>query len=285
MEQTRKMVSRQEAAEILRCTPQTISNWVKKGTLKSHKINGRLFVDADTIDILKDTAFEMETARKEVEALRDDYLRQKQELETLVNAKREEIGLYKTSFISRITKDMIAAMLQSYGDCLPQREYETLCSLMKNGDLNYIADLLDLTPMRVMQIADRACKRIRFIRYDKVREENHVLRSKIRELEKMNEKLKLGIPVEPQVGNPLLEKHVIDCDFSVRALNVMRRLEIQTVGDLIKTKRIELLKCRNVGRKTLAEIEEFIETNGLENCAENVFSESKSHRHGIDLFR
>lgn len=279
------MVSRNEAAEILRCTPQTVSNWVKKGVLKSHKINGRLFVDADTIDILKDTAIEMETAKKEVEALRDDYLRQKQELETLVNAKREELGLYKSSFISRITKDMIAAMLKSYGDCLPQREYETLCSIMKNGDLDYIADLLDLTPMRVMQIADRACKRIRFIRYDKVREENRVMRSRIRELEKMNEKLKLGIPLEPQVGNPLLEKEVVECDFSVRALNIMRHLGIETVGDLIKTKRIELLKCRNMGRKTLAEIDKFIETNGLETCAENVFSDTKSNRHGIDLLR
>ena len=117
------------------------------------------------------------------------------------------------------------------------------------------------------------------------REENHVLRSRIRELEKMNEKLKLGIPLEPQVGNPLLEKEVVECDFSVRALNIMRHIGIETVGDLIKTRRIELLKCRNAGRKTLAEIDEFIETNGLETCAENVFSDTKSNRHGIDLFR
>ena len=53
-----RMISRQSAAELLDCTTQTVTNWVKRGLINGHQINGSLMVDRDSIlqyfDSLKD---------------------------------------------------------------------------------------------------------------------------------------------------------------------------------------------------------------------------------------
>jgi DNA-directed RNA polymerase alpha subunit len=56
---------------------------------------------------------------------------------------------------------------------------------------------------------------------------------------------------------------VEELDLSVRALNCLKRLKIEYVGDLIQKPRIELLKMRNFGRTSLAEINEKLAQLGL----------------------
>lgn len=61
----------------------------------------------------------------------------------------------------------------------------------------------------------------------------------------------------------LLNQHLQDMDLSVRALNCLRAAEVDTLGQLVKYHRADLLKFRNFGKKSLTELDELLERNGL----------------------
>ena len=61
----------------------------------------------------------------------------------------------------------------------------------------------------------------------------------------------------------LLNQRLVDMDLSVRALNCLKAAEVDTLGQLVKYHRSDLLKFRNFGKKSLTELDELLETNGL----------------------
>lgn len=258
------MLSRQDAAEFLRCTQQTVSNYVSSGVLKGHKINGRLFVDADTLYAIADTVDDIETAKKRIAELRDECETERRALEDAVNEKREELALYKSSPVSRLTRFAVTSMIRSFSEVLPRPELEVLVDLVNNGNPDYTAQKMDTTVKNVIKAAERACGRMRIARYDKKVKENEYLRKRIAELERENECLRKGVACGVgEQDNPVLKYKISDCDFSVRTITCMKAIGIETVGDLLGTSIKEIAKYRNVGRKTIAELENFAETNGL----------------------
>ena len=62
----------------------------------------------------------------------------------------------------------------------------------------------------------------------------------------------------------LLKKDICDTELSVRTINCLRWAEIDTLGDLTKRKVSDILKIRNLGRKSFKEIENLFERYGLE---------------------
>ncbi len=60
-----------------------------------------------------------------------------------------------------------------------------------------------------------------------------------------------------------LEMSIDDLDFSVRAYNCLKRANINTLGDLVEKTEIEMMKIRNLGKKSLKEINDKIRELGL----------------------
>ncbi|MGC9470160.1 MAG: DNA-directed RNA polymerase subunit alpha [Bacteroidales bacterium] len=61
----------------------------------------------------------------------------------------------------------------------------------------------------------------------------------------------------------LLKTKLVDLDLSVRALNCLKAAEVETLGDLVKFNRNDLLKFRNFGKKSLTELDELLESMNL----------------------
>ncbi len=61
----------------------------------------------------------------------------------------------------------------------------------------------------------------------------------------------------------LLNQRLQDIDLSVRALNCLKAAEVSTLGELVTYHRSDLLKFRNFGKKSLTELDELLERNGL----------------------
>lgn len=61
----------------------------------------------------------------------------------------------------------------------------------------------------------------------------------------------------------VLQTPVDELELSVRSHNCLRAANIRTIADLVKRDESELLKFRNFGRKSLAELSEIIEAEGL----------------------
>lgn len=62
----------------------------------------------------------------------------------------------------------------------------------------------------------------------------------------------------------ILKTKLIDMDLSVRAVNCLKSAEIETLGDLVAIHKTDLLKFRNFGKKSLAELEELVKSKGLD---------------------
>jgi len=60
-----------------------------------------------------------------------------------------------------------------------------------------------------------------------------------------------------------LETSIDDLDFSVRAYNCLKRAGVNTLGDLTSKSEIEMMKIRNLGKKSLKEVIDKIKDMGL----------------------
>ena len=78
----------------------------------------------------------------------------------------------------------------------------------------------------------------------------------------MNEYINHGI-ISTQ-DNPILSKRLVDCELSVRTLNICHANGIETLGDLTKLHKTDWLKYRNGGKKSLIELDDLLAANGLE---------------------
>lgn len=56
----------------------------------------------------------------------------------------------------------------------------------------------------------------------------------------------------------LLKTKLSDQDLSVRALNCLKAAEVETIGELVRFNRNDLLKFRNFGKKSLSELDELL---------------------------
>ncbi|MDP4186896.1 MAG: DNA-directed RNA polymerase subunit alpha [Bacteroidota bacterium] len=61
----------------------------------------------------------------------------------------------------------------------------------------------------------------------------------------------------------LLKTKLVDLDLSVRALNCLKAAEVETLGDLVKFNKNDLLKFRNFGKKSLTELDQLLDTMNL----------------------
>ena len=60
-----------------------------------------------------------------------------------------------------------------------------------------------------------------------------------------------------------LETSIDDLDFSVRAYNCLKRAGVNTLGDLTEKSELEMMKIRNLGKKSLKEVMDKIKDMGL----------------------
>ncbi len=60
-----------------------------------------------------------------------------------------------------------------------------------------------------------------------------------------------------------LETPIDDLDFSVRAYNCLKRTNVNTLGDLTEKTELEMMKIRNLGKKSLKEVIDKIKEMGL----------------------
>ena len=92
----------------------------------------------------------------------------------------------------------------------------------------------------------------------------------------LNEHLKLFIDLSDEVGmaevlvekddkgkEKILEMTIEDLDLSVRSFNCLKRAGINTVDDLINKSEEEMMKVRNLGKKSFDEVKEKLQQLGF----------------------
>lgn len=292
-----KLIQVTEAAERIGVSRQTLENWGKNGTLRIRtmgKTGNAHWVDADTIDELGDTMQEVEHARemlkKELADIQSEY---RKERDLLRDLRREVMMIGK--FGSGVDKKEfylhIPIMLCELG-ILKEREARIMCMVINGDDIGWIAEQYGLTRSRIAQIFYKGCRKASYLENIKahldefermkidnaelkgcvktLRQELEAYRKAEQDLKDMNTAEYIEDIKKKDEMLKLFGTRLVDCDISVRALNCLRYYrdlegskDIETIGDLCKLHKTDLLKQRNFGKKSLIELDDFLEDRGL----------------------
>lgn len=82
---------------------------------------------------------------------------------------------------------------------------------------------------------------------------------------------------DEKVPNKKLDKKIEDLDLSVRSYNCLKRANINTVGELTQRTEEEMMKVRNLGRKSLKEVVQKLHDIGLDLRAYEEASEEEEY--------
>jgi hypothetical protein len=266
-------IGRNEAAIMLGCTMQTISNYLKDGLIIAKTVNKKVMIDRRSLTMMAPDLTEIYNLGKKVEEAKQQLSKELKDLESKQAQLRKTAGLLDNSIIHRVNEKFILSMLGYNG--LVQREQDVVQMLVEGLSLDYIADYYDITRERTRQIAEKACRKLfaNITRFKNLSEQNNSLmelNAKLRDANKMlSESIKQNEAdiEEKQVEInkeelALFATPLVDFDLSVRALNCLKSAEIETFGQLISMDKGELLRFRNFGKKSLAELNELVTSKG-----------------------
>lgn len=275
-------ITRNKAAEILGLSRQTISNYIKQGLIGSCVgEHGILYVNSDDVEKYAHK-YKMLAAN---EKIIDDKLKE-------VKAHKRAINVELTELRNRATANgklaanavcmlfgVINAM--SYIGITPKlsyRESQILKDIINGMTYDELSIKYGLSATRIRQIVEKTCNKLTDNEDIAIAEiaTNQYLRNVIDGLKKKLKavqtsydeyrRAKGDVPVSSVILPPLiLGKDVSDCGFPVRILNMFRWCDVYTVGDLLRKfhGKSDLDKIRNLGKKSVCIILDFIEENHL----------------------
>ncbi|MBK7362790.1 MAG: hypothetical protein IPJ01_10880 [Micavibrio sp.] len=147
--------------------------------------------------------------------------------------------------------------------------------LINKISTNTLAEKYDLTQTRVRQIFDRANRRLKnsyriSLDYEVQKEEYENLKYEIKVLKEKRmilSKSKIFQDkkiIENLPKYSILKKQIWDIDMSVRLLNALRNLDIETLEGVVIRDRSYFEGCRNLGVKSLKELDNVLAENKLQ---------------------
>lgn len=265
----KKYISRNEAAEILGVSSQTISNYADKGIIHIIKRRGCVKVRLEDVEKLA-------TEIEDIVGIETRIANYKAELQQLEKELQKE-QILKHGFTALAARNLIE-LFEKYVPSENRKDLDVTAYMINYGYKNTEWHF-KMTETEVLTCGRRILHEIR--RHHSIFEleadnnalkehinsliiENEMLRTKINEMGSNADEI---LDVERE-KNEILATPIIpiacDHNMTVRSLNCIKAAEIRTVGDLISYSKRDLLRLRNMGKKSLREIIEFVESLGLE---------------------
>ena len=276
-------ITRNKAAEILGVSRQTISNYIKEGILGSYVCeHGITYVNSEDI--------EKYSQKYKMLAVNEKIIGEKLKE---VEYRKRAINVELTELRNRATANgklaanavgmlfgVINAM--SHLGVLPNLTYRD-SNLLKDIINGMTYDELSIkhgvSATRIRQLVVRTCNKLTYNEDIVIAElsTNRALLCEVDHLKKAVRSIKVKFdeyrrskgdkPVSGEVLPPLiLSRYINDCGFSTRVMNALKSYDVYTVGDLVRNLRgrSELMKLRNLGRKSVWAILDFVEENNLD---------------------
>ena len=151
--------------------------------------------------------------------------------------------------MKRLTKEHFKVMMKVWLNA----GHKTYSQLLNDSEIKFFNDLLK---EGYIEIVDRFYPTISYkTGFSKVMD------NFVENLEIMN--APLSSDEEKKKPNAALDIKIQDLELSARAYNCMVMNDIKTLGDLIKWNRKDLLSLRNLGRRTLNELDQIVDYYGL----------------------
>ena len=289
--ENQKYMKMADVAQRFGVTKQTVRNWIEKGLLNAIMVDNCHYVTVESVKAIEENHMEIATEANAV----GDYLKTLHELSEEYRKSAEE---YREAIVANkalaTNRVRIARFVPVLYDLLREdvpmvKRCELIIQRVIEGeDSMSISQELGISPERVRQVLEREMRRISVnaVKYHRLIKENEDLKKEVSIL-KLNMKNMESLVADYTTENVVVEgdaegvqesiltKRLIDCELSIRALNCLRyyygydgekwgHFPIETIGDLARHWKTDLLKQRNCGKKTLKELDDFLKEHGLE---------------------
>jgi len=260
-----RMISRQDAAELLDCDPQTIKNWVDRGLLKGHVVGRALMIDRESIEQYFDDMKELTDMAQQIKDLKVEYHNIIRDLKEVLN---EAKGTYIEPARARDAfKANQLALLSICEGYLGEREGSMFSALIRGEKADDVAKKFDLPRERIIQISINVANKISGIKELKdIHEQNKALKAENENLRQMISERDVELnnyKIKNKLASTVFDKRLEDFNLSVRTRNGLKCIDIKTIADLVKYDREHLLRTRFIGKKAVSEIEELLSSLGL----------------------
>ena len=281
-----RMISRQEAALMLDMTPQSVSNWIDKGLLKGHYVEGKqVMVDRHSIEVYFDKLSDLAFMEKRIDAMKAELTQLEASLQVKIKDMRKSDALFDEGNSPRVITATLQALYNVAGEeLLSWREREVLKDLFEGKSLYDVSQEHYMSYSGMANLCVRSIAKIRELKkypslykeYKELKAENQTLRLYVETLDRIlatfQNKVDYEIPVtEPNDEDAeelshlkeLLSTRIRDLDINMRTFNCLRAADAETLADVVRMSKNDLLRHRNFGRKCLTQLEDYIESLGL----------------------
>ena len=281
-----RMISRQEAALMLDMTPQSVSNWIDKGLLKGHYVEGKqVMVDRHSIEVYFDKLSDLAFMEKRIDAMKAELTQLEASLQVKIKDMRKSDALFDEGNSPRVITATLQALYNVAGEeLLSWREREILKDLFEGKSLYDVSREHYMSYSGMANLCVRSIAKIRELKkypslykeYKELKAENQTLRLYVETLDRIlatfQNKVDSEIPVtEPNDEDAeelshlkeLLSTRIRDLDINMRTFNCLRAAGAETLADVVRMSKNDLLRHRNFGKKGLTQLEDYIESLGL----------------------
>lgn len=276
-----KLISISEASKRSGVSRQTLLNWCRSGVLrfsKTGRAGNSYWVDVSAIDALSGTMSDIERTKTLLESARSELRSLYDEERAVLNDVRREVFMLKKfgkSVTAREFYMSIPVMLREL-DVITDREAAIMCHIVAGDDMGFVSEKFGVTRTRILQIFLKGCRKARVLGdFANVFKENSRLKREVEHMDKkfeedskyikeLEDRLAMENRPADERTSKLMGKRLVDCDLSVRTLNCLKAADIDTIGDLIQLEKRALLQIRNFGKKSLFELEDCLQSLGLE---------------------
>jgi DNA-binding NarL/FixJ family response regulator len=280
----KKLLYRSEVAKMFGVSEQTVSNYVSCGILKNIKMDSRTYITRESVErVLKDMRSDDEINRRIIKMRADARIIHQEIRREYANARTNKSAIHILS--GYIARDILIAMIRSMGERhLTDRQEDAVCAFIKGWDSRKISEEFETDDYNVRYMVYKALKAFKTLpKYSKLEDEidelkndNKAMSKRIESLEKelCLAKKALNIYQDMEQGNgqysdkdfeiyKALQTKTDDIYFSKRTTNVLAYMDVKTLADLVQYKKTDLLRVRNCGRKTVREIDDYLDSVGL----------------------
>ena len=281
-----KWISRNEAANILGVDPQTISNYAANGIIHERNNRSHCFYPQQEVEALSRCAGikETEEMQKEVDKMHDEIKHRYTFTSREFDARR---SMFYNNFGDRSRWERYSHIVSAMVDVctsegLTGRERDIVKMVLDCRPMDDICRCFGLTYERIRCIFMKAVKKMEQypeIVQQKIEQAAQQVAYYFQENQRLHREL-LANELSEKTGNTVTEEDlrgdakfktcppfttkIGDLCISVRLHNCLKATNIETIGDIVAYPRTDYMKLRNFGRKTLAELEELLEKNGLQ---------------------
>lgn len=258
-------ITTKQAAEICGVTNVTIQNLCKAHAIK-YRMKGNVYmVDSDDIEKYNDKinkVYDVDKSIDNVIAERNKYLELCKEARKDAEKALEDINLSPRR-VGAI-KEVLTWFLRIYDTYISFKDRGVIDDFLNGYTISDISDRMGVSRQTGHSRFWGVARRIMNIkrRDEEMQKEIASLKDQVEKLQKENIRLTSGVTPttnELSIINRLIEDECV----SVRLLNICKTNGIKTIGELARTKKEDICKLRNCGKKVITEMTELLDKYDL----------------------